>query len=164
MEAQARERLRDRGLPQSQQYIDAELRRMQIQQERKMARAGFSGPPRPGGLPRAEAEEVVAETERDASGQFVGRHAGAVATTLAPKQIFSDKQQRNVEKPSVAGATWAADLIDARNLGAEAGYALVAVDIATRKAHGVLMNGKNHAGHPDRIFANSAHKRSTNAS
>ena len=72
----ARERLRDRGLPQTPQYIDAELRRMEIQQDRKMARAGVHGPSRPGGLPRAEAEEVVAETERDASGQFVGRHAG----------------------------------------------------------------------------------------
>ena len=93
-------------------------------------------------MPRAEPEEVVAETERDASGKFAGRTAGAVATTLAPKEVFSDKQQRNVQKPSVAGATWAADLIDARNLGAESGFALVATDLATRKAHGVLMEGK----------------------
>ena len=93
-------------------------------------------------MPRAEADEVVAETERDGSGEFAGRLAGAVATTLAPKEVFSDKQQRNVVKPSVAGATFAADLIDARNLGAEAGYALVATDLATRKAFGTLMNGK----------------------
>ena len=102
-------------------------------------------------MPRAEPEQVVAETERDASGKFVGRLAGAIAIMLASKEVFSDQQQRNIQKPSVAGATWAADLIDARNLGAESGYALVAVDIATRKAHGTLMNGKNNAGHSCRI-------------
>ena len=113
-----------------------------LEEEWKMARRNVSGPRRPGGMPRAEADEVVAQIERSADGRFAGRLAGAVATTLAPKEVFSDKQQRVIEKPSVAGATWAADLIDARNLGAESGFALVAIDIATRKAPGVLMNGK----------------------
>ena len=93
----ARERLRDRGLPQTAQYVDAELRRMQLEEERKMARRNVSGPRRPGGMPRAEADEVVAQIERSADGKFAGRLAGAVATTLAPKRVFSDKQQRNVE-------------------------------------------------------------------
>jgi len=144
-------------------YLDAELRRMEIEEERKSTRRGVQGPRRPGGLPRAEPEEVVAETERDASGKFAGRTAGAVATTLAPKEVFSDKQQRNVQKPSVAGATWAADLIDARNLGAESGFALVATDLATRKAHGVLMEGKTTRDIIAIFFRNSARQRRANA-
>ena len=88
----ARERLRDRGLPQTPMYLNAELRRMQLEEERKMSRRGLiQGPRRPGALPRAEPEEVVAETERDASGKFAGRLAGAVATTLASKEVFSDQ-------------------------------------------------------------------------
>ena len=85
----ARERLRDRGLPQTPQYVDAELSRMQVEQERRMARIG---PRRPGGLPRAEPEQVVAETERDASGKFVGRLAGAIEITFMSKEVFSDQQ------------------------------------------------------------------------
>ena len=84
----ARERLRDRGLPQTAQYVDAELRRMQLEEERKMARRGVSGPRRPGGMPRAEADEVVAQIERNADGKFAGRFAGAVVAMLVPTKVF----------------------------------------------------------------------------
>ena len=92
----ARERLRDRGLPQTPMYLDAELRRMALEAERKSTRRGVQGPRRPGAMPRAEPEEVVAETERDASGKFAGRTTGAVAIILAPKKVFSNKQQYNI--------------------------------------------------------------------
>ena len=61
---------------------------MQLEEERKMARRNVSGPRRPGGMPRAEADEVVAQIERSADGKFAGRLAGTVATTLAPKRVF----------------------------------------------------------------------------
>ena len=85
----ARERLRDRGLPQTPMYLDAELRRMALEEERKSTRRGVQGPRRPGALPRAEPEEVVAETERDASGKFAGRLTDIVAIILTSKKVFS---------------------------------------------------------------------------
>ena len=45
----------------------------------------------------------------------------------------------------MAGAKWQLDLIDAKNMGAEAGYAMVAVDVVSRKIYGTLLNGKTTA-------------------
>ena len=57
-----RQELQDRGLPQSILY------------EYQTAA-------------QAEPDEVVKKTERGADGKFVGRKAGAIATTLAPKEV-----------------------------------------------------------------------------
>ena len=101
----ARERLRDQGLPESNLYQLRELRRIAQEEEKAIARA--EGRPRPRG-PRAQAEpdQVVRTTERGADGKYQGRKAGAIATTLAPKEVFSAKQGRDVTKPTLKGSTW----------------------------------------------------------
>ena len=138
----ALERLRDRGLPQSEMYIKNELSRMELEAQRKNARRGIGAYPQGARMPRAEPDQVVSTTARDEKGRIAGRYAGAVATTMAPKEVFSLKQNADVVKPTLSGSTWQLDLIDAKNMGAEAGFAMVGVDIATRKVYGRLMNGK----------------------
>ena len=64
--AQAREELRDRGLPISPLF---ELQMLTGE--------------------KAEPDQVIKETERDTRGKFVGRKAGRIATTLAPKEVWS---------------------------------------------------------------------------
>ena len=109
-----RQELQDRGLPQSILY------------EYQTA-------------PQAEPDEVVKKTERGKDGKFVGRKAGAVATTLAPKEVEGET------KPHLKGSTYQLDLIDFRSLGAVAGFAMVAVDVATRKTYGAVMADKSVA-------------------
>ena len=84
-----------------------------------------------------ETEEVVKKTERGADGKFVGRKAGAIATTLATKEVEGEI------RPHLKGSTWQLDLIDFRSLGAVSGFAMVAVDVATRKVYGALMADKS---------------------
>ena len=135
------ERLRDRGLPQTTSYIENELERMQLEINRKQARK--RGEPRPSGaMPRAIPDQVMASATRDEKGRIQGRYAGAVATAEAEKEVWSEKQERDVIKPTLAGATFQMDLIDAKNMGSEEGYGMVAIDVATRKVYGSLMNGK----------------------
>ena len=138
----ALERLRDRGLPQSEMYIKNELARMALEAQRRNARRGVGAYPQGARMPRAEPDQVVSTAARDEKGRIAGRYAGAVATTMAPKEVFSQKQGAAVTKPTLPGSTWQLDLIDAKNMGAEAGFAMVGVDVATRKVYGRLMNGK----------------------
>ena len=117
---QATQRLRDKGLPVTPVYLMAEM-----------------------GGARPEPEEVVARPERGATGKFEGRKAGAIATALAPKKVYSEEQGAEVMKPTLKGSTPQLDLIDGRNLGStRAVYAMVSVDVATRKIYGELMRGK----------------------
>ena len=138
----ARERLRDAGLPETPLYELRELRRIIQEEDRTMARVQQQ--PRPPG-PRAQAEpdQVVRPTERAGSGRFVGRKAGAIGTALAPKEVWSQEQQQDVTKPTLKGSTWQAVLIDFRTLGAASGYAMVAVDIATRTVYAEKMADKS---------------------
>ena len=118
----AGQRLRDRGLPVTPMYLLAEH-----------------------GGSRAEPEQVVRETERGVSGKFEGRKAGKIATAMAPKKVYSEEQEREVVKPTLKGSTHQLDLIDGRNLGSTtAVYAMVSVDVGTRKIYGELMSGKKH--------------------
>ena len=105
MDQRARDRLRDAGLPETPMYRLRELRRISQEEDREIVRAERR--PRPSG-PRAQAEpdQVVRTTERGADGKYVGRKAGAIATTLAPKEVWSAKQGRDVTKPTLKGSTW----------------------------------------------------------
>ena len=67
----------------------------------------------------------------------MGRTAGAIATTLAPKEVEGEI------RPHLKGSTWQLDLIDFRSLGAVSGFAMVAVDVGTRKVYGALMADKS---------------------
>ena len=138
----AQNRLRDAGLPETPMYRLRELRRIAQEEDREIARAERR--PRPSG-PRAQAEpdQVVRTTERGADGKYVGRKAGAIATTLAPKEVWSAKQGREVTKPVVKSSSWQLDLIDFRSLGAVSGFAMVAVDVATRKIYAAKMADKS---------------------
>ena len=73
----------------------------------------------------------------------MGRKAGAIATTLAPKEVWSAQQGREVTKPTLKGSTWQLDLIDFRSLGAVSGYAMVAIDVGTRKIYAARMPDKS---------------------
>ena len=123
-------------------YRLRELRRIAQEEDRSIARA--EGRPRPSG-PRAQAEpdQVVRSTERGADGRFLGRKAGAIGTTLAGKEVWSKKQRRDVTKPTLKSSTWQLDIIDFRSLGAESGYAMVAIDVATRKVYAAKMRDKS---------------------
>jgi len=44
-----------------------------------------------------------------------------------------------VTKPTLKDSTWQLDLIDFRNLGAASGYAMVAIDVATRHVSATKM-------------------------
>ena len=131
MDERARERLRDAGLPETPLYRLRELRRIAQEEDRAIARA--EGRPRPSG-PRAQAEpdQVVRSTERGADG-----------TTLAGKKVWSKKQRRDVTKPTLKSSVWQLDIIDFRSLGAESGYAMVGVDVATRKVYAAKMRDKS---------------------
>ena len=97
-----------------------------------------------GPRPRAEPDQVVRQTEKGADGKFVGRKAGAVAAPLVDKNSpFEDETQ-----PTLAGSVWQADLMDMNTKGAAYGYALVAVDVASRKSYGALMTTKT----PDAVL------------
>ena len=90
----ARERLRDRGMPQSPMFLDAELRRMELESDRRQARINRQPRP-PGAMPRGEPDEVLggqARAARDEAGRIQGRKSGAIATTLAAKEVFSRKE------------------------------------------------------------------------
>ena len=92
---EARRRLRERGLPQTPMYLDAELERMQ---------------PWAGGLiPRAEPDQVVRSAARDDRGLFVGRKKGAITTGMVDKQ--------DVNAPTNEGSTWQMDLMDMSTRG-----------------------------------------------
>ena len=78
---EARRRLRERGQPQTDMYPDAELERMQLELDRRMA--AFQGLPRPAGpMPRAEPDQVVRSAVRYDRGQFLGRNAGAITAGM----------------------------------------------------------------------------------
>ena len=82
-----------------------------------------------GPRPRAEPDQVVRQVEKGKDGRFVGRKAGAVATFLVDKEVGIN----NDIKPSLQGSQWQMDIIDMHTLGGARGYAIVAVDTATRK-------------------------------
>ena len=67
----------------------------------------------------------------------MGRKAGAIARTLAPKEVEGEI------RPHLKGSTYQLDLIDFRSLGAVSGFAMVAVDVGTRKVYGALMADKS---------------------
>ena len=98
-------------MPQSAMFLDAELRRMELEIARKQARINKQPRP-PGAMSRAEVDEVVGQPVRDDKGRVEGRYSGAIATTMAEKEVFSRKEQRRVTKPTLAGAKWQLDLID----------------------------------------------------
>ena len=91
-----------------------------------------------GPRPRAEPDQVVRQVEKGKDGKFVGRKAGAVATFLVDKEVGIN----NDIKPSLQGSQWQMDIIDMHTLGGAKGYAIVAVDTATRKMYGRTMNTK----------------------
>ena len=120
MSVRARQNLQDRGLPQTPLYEMQEITTV-----------------------RAEPDQVVRQTERNPQGRFIGRKAGAIATTLAPKQVFSYEEGAPAIRPHLRGSSWQLDLIDFRSLGGVSGFAMVAVDVSTRKVYGARMPDKS---------------------
>ena len=71
-----------------------------------------------------------------------GGRLGGLPPPSRPKKVYSQKQEREVVKPTLKGSTWQLDLINGRNLGSTvAVFAMVAADVATRKIYGELMRG-----------------------
>ena len=104
----ALERLRDRGLPQSEMYIKNELARMALEAQRRNARRGVGAYPQGARMPRAEPDQVVSTAARDEKGRIAGRYAGAVATTMAPKGVFFAKAGRRGNQTNFARVNVAA--------------------------------------------------------
>ena len=156
-------RLRERGLPDTPMYRDAEeatrsrtglLARARAQRQRAlmfrnggnepMARASEAaaalyeqeaGPAR-----RAEPDQVVAERERGEDGRLLSRaDAGGAITTGLTEKV-------ELDRPTLADSTWQVDLMDMSTKQDTAGFGMLAVDVGSRYLYGILLQEKTFEG------------------
>ena len=104
--------LQDRGLPQTAAYLGYEIRRQ----------AGLRGAQNP----RPAMEQVTDKLPRG---------SGAVVTGLVEKEVDDDDEDEAFggKIATLKDSTWQLDILDYSRQDAIAGYALVAVDVATRE-------------------------------
>ena len=149
--AEAVRRLRERGLPQTDLYIHAEISRMTLERERRLAFNTSDLPRRErtrgvlgvaGPMPRAEPDQVIRTAGRDdrpgRRGRIMGRYEGGITSGLTQKEDLS--------APTMDNSTWQMDLMDMSTKEGESGFGLLAVDVHSRTLYGVLVSDKTLPG------------------